>query len=117
MKARMHSSAATFIQAHRAPTANGPIWLVPGASEEVCLFAGNPLENGCEPASQALRHGMTLGVVIDPADPSKRTFVLYGVVPDGQTSVQVRVGSDPAKTIPVRHGAFSVRAREPVVKL
>lgn len=117
IETRIPQKGPVAVSAHRGSTPNGAIWLVASARGELCLFAGDPLENSCEPQSFAIQHGITLGIIEDPADPSKRVFVLYGVVPDGQTSVRVKVGDQAPRSVPVRKGAFSLRAREPVVKL
>lgn len=116
MAAKVHHEPFA-LRAHRAETAKGPVWLVSGRSDRMCLFAGKPLASSCAPGSFALHHGITLGIVENPTDAAKRVFVLYGVVPDGLHSVRIRIGDRPAREIPVRHGAFSVRARELVVKL
>lgn len=117
MKDRMGEGAAAALGAHEARTPNGPIWLVASNSGRICLFAGRPPASACESSSLALKQGLTIGVVESPSDPSRRRFVLYGVVPDGRTSVKVRIGEHRIRTIPVRSGAFSMRAREPVFKL
>lgn len=117
MQSRMHDTAQPLLPAHRASTANGPVWMVISSSAEVCFFAGIPPESSCEPAWVALRRGMTLGVVQQPADASQRMFVLYGVVPDGQHNVRIGIGNRAAEKITVENGVFSVRAEEPVVKL
>jgi hypothetical protein len=118
MLARVHARSPKLWRAYRAATPNGPLWLVSGPGDELCLFAGAPLENSCAAArSPALQRGITLGIVEHPAEPSKREFVLYGVVPDGQRTVRIKVGSLPPRTLRVRRGAFSFRAREPVNKL
>jgi hypothetical protein len=117
MASRLEGPRRKGLTAHEGSSANGPVWLVADGSRELCLFAGDPLASFCTPASIALRRGLTLGVVVDPSEPRKRVFVLYGVVPDTQTSVRVKVGEGPARTIRVQRGVFSVRAREPVVKL
>ncbi len=117
MASRLEGPRRKVLTAHKGSSANGPVWLVADGSRELCLFAGDPLANFCAPASIALQRGLTLGIVVDPAEPEKRVFVLYGVVPDTQTSVQVKVGDGLPRTIRVHRGIFSVRAREPVVKL
>lgn len=86
MADRMHLATGIHLQAHRSTTPNGPIWMVLGTEGEVCLFAGSPPENICEPASFALHHGIALGIVEHPADPSNRSFVLCGVGPDRSAS-------------------------------
>jgi hypothetical protein len=116
MMARM-GGASALLRAHRAPTVHGPIWLVADANREVCLFAGDPPAYSCEPAPLALRRGIVLGVVENPAESSKRRFLLYGVVPDGRPTVRIKVGNHASRSVRVRHGAFSVRARQPVVKI
>jgi hypothetical protein len=117
MAARMRGGSIRSLRAHSASTVNGPISLIVGRSGEVCLFAEHPFANSCTSASNALQHGMTVGVVEHPAEPSKRVFVLYGVVPDGEPSVTIQIGSRPPGTVRVHQGAFSIRAREPVVKI
>jgi hypothetical protein len=117
MASRLEGSRQKGLTAHKGSSANGPVWLVADGAGELCLFAGDPLADFCAPSSFALRRGLTLGIVVDPAEPRKRVFVLYGVVPDTQTTVRVRVGEGLPRTIRVHRGVFSVRAREPVVKL
>lgn len=109
--------SAVTPMAHHARTPVGPIWLVTSTSGQMCLFAGRPPASSCAPGSFALKHGLTVGVVESPADPSRRRFVLYGAVPDRQKRIRVRIGWRPPRVIPVRHGIFALRAREPVVKL
>jgi hypothetical protein len=117
MRLKMNGDPASGLMAYEARTSNGPIWLVTSRSAQICLFAGIPPASSCAPGSFALSHGLTLGVVIAPASPSRRRFVLYGVIPDGEDSVHIRIGGHIVKTIPARRGAFSFEARQPVVKL
>lgn len=117
MRSRMKEGRWVALSAHEAETSEGPIWLATSHSGQICLFAGAPPASSCAPGSFALRHGLTLGVVTAPADPSRRRFGLYGVIPDGKDSVRIRIGEHTVRTIPVRRGAFSFGAREPVVKL
>jgi Prokaryotic lipoprotein-attachment site len=101
---------------HRTSSANGPVWLVTASRQSICLFAGAPPASTCAPDQVAIKDGLTIGTVIHPAEPARRYFVLFGVVPDGFGSVKVRIG-DRVKSIRVRRGTFSVRSREPVLKL
>jgi hypothetical protein len=117
MRIRMKVGRDVTLRAHRADTVDGPIWLVVSNHGRTCLFAGRPPASVCEPTNLALRHGLTLGVVEAPSEPSRRHFVLYGVIPKQKPTIRVRIGEHRIEAIRVRRGAFSLRAREPVVKL
>jgi hypothetical protein len=105
-------------ETYRAMSPNGPIWAT--ASEQgICILAGRPLAIGCEPLAKARTHGVTLGVVEHPGDSgphSRRRFTLYGIVPDAQTTVRLQIGRT-VRVISVVDDAYSLRSKEPVVKL
>jgi hypothetical protein len=117
MRFRLNEGWAAPLGAHEATTENGPVWLVAASSGRICLFAGRPPASVCEPVSLALTRGLTLGVVEAPSDPSRRHFILYGVTPSKKRSIRVRIGAHQVRSIPVRNGVFSLRARRPVSEL
>jgi hypothetical protein len=73
-------------------TATGPIWLVP-ANGALCLAlqdtGDDSIGTSCEPSDAVVTRGITVG------DGTK----VYGLVPDGVTSVAVTDGAAPMSTV------------------
>lgn len=64
----------------------------------------------------ALDSSVTLGLVTSPGNPSRRTFTLYGLVPDSRRWVKVLIGRSDVRHIHVHDDVFVIQAKQPVVE-
>ncbi len=89
----------------------GTYWLAPGP-EYLCIVATTPespaVGTVCAKAEQALRHG----IANTSLDPSSRTRLIVGVVPNGTRTVIVHSGTSTA-SVRARNGSFTLRDSVP----
>lgn len=100
-------------EAHRASTHYGPVWLVP-VGETLCLLTKLRPGYSCSPDGSVLRHGLTIGLVINPGSRSSRYFVLFGIVQNKVKRVALKIGQRKCASVPVRNNVFSFRSTQPV---
>lgn len=94
-----------------------PTWVVPGASK-ICLVAGStgPTSNPgstCAELGWAEQHGLAI-----VTENSNGTPVVFGLAPNGNTSVDVTETDGSTRTVPVVHNVYEIVGGSPkTVKL
>lgn len=105
--------------AQRVDTVDEDLWIVNGRNAGagiVCLVQANGGAVACTTVSDFAAHGLALGI----ADPAKQpgghpeVFHLLGVAPKWIGAVQVRIGGEETRRIPVPEGSYAVRATSPI---
>lgn len=84
-------------------------WLIPG-SEGTCQLkvdAGGTGGGGCGSVSSLLRHGAIVENLSAASAQGTIRYHLGGFVPDGNPTITVRLDSGAARTVPVKHNAFT----------
>ena len=102
---------ANYELARRVKTAAGDAWIIP-AAQEICiraLDAAGPAY-GCSPTSAA--EAGQLALSIEPGEGQSKDTIVYGLVPDGVTSVTVRAGAA-TTSVPVSDNVYSATLAGP----
>lgn len=102
-----------FDRARVVTTAPGNrLWVVPGRGV-ICTFKTGPVAAACATRGQAIQHGLVLGTyAIAEQTHQPTSYLALGLVPNGVTSVEVRIGNA-LKRIVVEHNVFGIESDGP----